>query len=51
MHKRFSGVVVPMITPLNKDYTIDVAAVQRIVMLFAKNRFSATLGYYVQQFV
>lgn len=37
MLKRFSGVVVPMITPLNKDYTIDVAAVQRIVTLFAKN--------------
>ncbi|MEN3323177.1 dihydrodipicolinate synthase family protein [Mariniflexile soesokkakense] len=37
MQKRFSGVVVPMITPLNKDFTVDVVAVKRIVTLFAKN--------------
>lgn len=37
MHKRFSGVVVPMITPLNKDFTVDVDAVKRIVKLFAEN--------------
>ncbi|WP_308991057.1 dihydrodipicolinate synthase family protein [Mariniflexile litorale] len=37
MQKRFSGVVVPMITPLNKDYTVDVTAVERIVTLFAEN--------------
>jgi dihydrodipicolinate synthase/N-acetylneuraminate lyase len=37
MQKRFSGVVVPMITPLNKDFTVDVAAVERIMRLFAKH--------------
>lgn len=37
MQKRFSGIVVPMITPLNKDYTVDVVAVKRIVTLFAEN--------------
>lgn len=37
MQKRFSGVVVPMITPLNKDYTVDIDAVARIVKLFSKN--------------
>ena len=37
MQKRFSGVVVPMITPLNSDLTVDVVAVERIMKLFAKN--------------
>tara|TARA_R110002050_G_scaffold97971_2_gene203627 strand:+ start:12160 stop:13008 length:849 start_codon:yes stop_codon:yes gene_type:complete len=37
MHKRFSGVVVPMVTPLNKNFTVDIDAVKRIVTLFAKN--------------
>ena len=37
MEKRFSGVVVPMVTPLNKDFTIDVIAVERIIKLFAEN--------------
>jgi 4-hydroxy-tetrahydrodipicolinate synthase len=37
MQKRFSGVVVPMITPLNKDFTVDVVAVERIVKLFSEN--------------
>ena len=37
MQKRFSGVVVPMITPLNKDFTADVEAVERIMRLFAKH--------------
>ncbi len=37
MQKRFSGVVVPMITPLNKNFTVDVLAVERIVTLFAEN--------------
>lgn len=37
MHKRFSGVVVPMITPLNKDFTVDTEAVERIVSIFSKN--------------
>ena len=37
MQKRFSGVVVPMITPLNADLTVDVEAVERIMRLFAQN--------------
>ena len=37
MQKRFSGVVVPMITPLNKDFTVDIVAVERIVKLFAQH--------------
>jgi 4-hydroxy-tetrahydrodipicolinate synthase len=37
MQKRFSGVVVPMITPLNKDFTVDEIAVERIITLFAKH--------------
>lgn len=37
MQKRFSGVVVPMITPLNKNFTVDVVAVKRLVTLFAEN--------------
>ncbi|MDD4992501.1 MAG: dihydrodipicolinate synthase family protein [Paludibacter sp.] len=37
MKKRFSGIVVPMITPLNKDFTVDVVAVERIMKLFAKH--------------
>lgn len=36
MQKRFSGVVVPMITPLNDDFTVDVDSVKRIVKLFNK---------------
>lgn len=36
MQKRFSGVVVPMITPLNPDFTVDVIAVKRIITLFAQ---------------
>ncbi len=34
MQKRFSGVVVPMITPLNQDFKIDISAVERIINLF-----------------
>ena len=34
MQKRFSGIVVPMITPLNKDLTVDVEAIERIMKLF-----------------
>lgn len=37
MQKRFSGVVVPMITPLKSDFTIDSKAVERIIRLFDKN--------------
>lgn len=36
MHKRFSGVVVPMITPLNNDLSVDTVAVERIVNLFSR---------------
>lgn len=37
MGKVFSGIVVPMITPLNQDYTIDVGSVEILIQLFAKN--------------
>lgn len=37
MQKRFSGVVVPMVSPLNSDFSIDVVAVERIMQLFAAN--------------
>ena len=37
MQKRFSGVVVPMVTPLNKDFTVDIVSVERIIKLFAEN--------------
>jgi len=36
MKKRFSGIVVPMVTPLNEDFIIDVIAVERIMKLFAR---------------
>lgn len=38
--KKYHGVVVPMVTPVTKDGNIDVAAVERIVTNFAKNRVS-----------
>lgn len=37
MQKRFSGVVVPMITPLLSDLTIDTEAVTRIINSFSEN--------------
>lgn len=37
MQKRFSGVVVPMITPLNQDLTIDAQAVKKIISQFDQN--------------
>jgi 4-hydroxy-tetrahydrodipicolinate synthase len=37
MQKRFSGVVVPMITPLNQDFTIDTQAVEKIITQFNQN--------------
>jgi dihydrodipicolinate synthase/N-acetylneuraminate lyase len=37
MGKRFSGIVVPMVTPLNKDFKVDEESVKRIVTLFAEN--------------
>jgi 4-hydroxy-tetrahydrodipicolinate synthase len=35
--KKYSGVVVPMITPLNPDFTVDTMAVNRILQSFANN--------------
>jgi 4-hydroxy-tetrahydrodipicolinate synthase len=35
--KKFTGVVVPMVTPLNSDLTIDVEAVARIMKSFSDN--------------
>jgi len=35
--KKFRGVVVPMVTPLNPDLTIDTAAVARIMKSFTDN--------------
>lgn len=35
--KKFSGVVVPMVTPLNPDLSIDVGAVKRIMKSFTDN--------------
>ena len=37
MQKRFSGVVVPMITPLNQNLTIDAQAVKKIISQFDQN--------------
>ncbi len=37
MIKRFSGVVVPMVTPLKEDLTVDIDAVSMLVKLFEKN--------------
>ncbi|MCH4551703.1 dihydrodipicolinate synthase family protein [Aestuariibaculum lutulentum] len=37
MQKRFSGVVVPMITPLNKDLTVDLGSVSKLMKLFSQN--------------
>lgn len=37
MTKKFSGIVVPMITPLMSDFTIDIKAVQTLMQLFQQN--------------
>jgi len=37
MQKRFSGIVVPMITPLCSDLSIDILAVKRLVTTFTQN--------------
>lgn len=37
MQKKFSGVVVPMITPLNSDFTVDTDAVAVIMQRFAEH--------------
>jgi 4-hydroxy-tetrahydrodipicolinate synthase len=45
MQKRFSGVVVPMITPLHQDLTIDTQSVAKIIALFdQKNIHPLVLG-------
>lgn len=40
---KYHGVVVPMVTPLAKDGSIDVAAVERIIENFARNNVSALI--------
>lgn len=40
---KYHGVVVPMVTPLAKDGSIDVAAVERIIENFAQNNVSALI--------
>ncbi len=37
MQKKYSGVVVPMVTPLKSNLIIDIEAVDRLIKLFAKN--------------
>ena len=37
MKKKFSGVVVPMITPVHADLTIDVVATERLVTYLTSN--------------
>jgi len=37
MQKRFSGIVVPMVTPLSKDFTVDIVSVECIIKSFANN--------------
>lgn len=40
---KYHGVVVPMVTPVTKDGDIDIAAVERIIDNFAKNKVSALI--------
>jgi len=37
MNKKYGGVVVPMVTPLNEDYSLDVVAVERLLLLFRQH--------------
>lgn len=37
MRKKYSGVVVPMVTPVNRDLTIDMAAAETIVAYLTNN--------------
>ncbi|WP_431210785.1 dihydrodipicolinate synthase family protein [Puia sp. P3] len=37
MNKKYGGVVVPMVTPLNGDYSLDVVAVERLLLLFRQH--------------
>jgi len=43
MTKKYSGVVVPMVTPVNPEGQLDVAAVERIIASFVKNQVSPLL--------
>ena len=43
MNKKYKGVVVPMVTPLSEDYSLDVAAVERL-LLFPRWGNSANQG-------
>ena len=38
--KKYSGIVVPMVTPLTEELKIDVAAVDKIMAIFAENHIS-----------
>lgn len=42
-NKKFRGVVVPMVTPVTAQGTLDTEAVQRIISLFVKNQVSPLL--------
>lgn len=37
MQKQFSGIVVPMITPLIINFTVDIESIERIMKLFNRN--------------
>ena len=37
MNKKYKGVVVPMVTPLNADLSLDVGAVERLLLLFRQH--------------
>src|SRR6201996_3398666 len=37
MNKKYQGVVVPVITPLNADLTLDTASVERLFLLFRQH--------------
>ena len=41
--KKYCGVVVPMVTPVNEDGSLDTQAVERIITLFAENGVSPLL--------
>lgn len=37
MNKKYSGIVVPAVTPLNADLTLDTAAVERLLLFFREH--------------
>ena len=37
MNKKYRGVVVPMVTPLNEDHSLDVEAVERLLVFFRQH--------------